>query len=155
MNANTDKTKRICCYICAVLMLLLLVLQFMPFWHYGEQGELSASINAYIWLPSEYKDLTKHLTAAIGEDYSINQVLIMPIVTLILEVCGIGFCLARRDHTITRVFPAACGLVGIWGYLAEPAFRLGANWGVHLIVCIAMLLVSAYSLYLQHKEYTA
>lgn len=152
MLTRLKANQKIHSYICAALMLLLLVLQFMPFWHYGEQGELSASINAYIWLPMDHNDLTDYLTASIGDDYVINQILFMPIVTLILEACGIPFCLFKSKHPASLLFPAACGFAGVWGYLTKPAFRLGANWGVHLALCIAMLLVAACALYTEYRS---
>jgi len=152
MNQLSAKKKRVFAWICAALMLALLALQFMPFWHYGEEGELSASISAYIWFPNDHKDLTTYLTEAVSEDYAIEQILLMPIVTLILGACGIVFCLIKADHPVTLLFPAACGLVGVWGYLAKPAFRLGANWGVHLAVCLAMLTVAVCALVLSNRR---
>ena len=109
---------RICNYICVVLMLVILVFQFLPFWHYStEEESFATSIQTYIWFPGECRDLDDYLAEQTGnEDIEAGQILGMPILVLVR------------------------------GFLSTPAFQLGSNWVVSLVLCIAVLLVSLVSL---------
>lgn len=131
--------------ICAVLMLVLLVLQFMPFWTYGDPAT-SVSIQGYIWFPGDHTGLSKAFTESVSADYSINDVLLMPILTLMMGAVGIVLCLIQSDNPFVSLLPAACGLAGTWGYLTGAAFHLGSGWVFHLILCIALLALGLISL---------
>ena len=115
---------RICNYICVVLMLVILVFQFLPFWHYStEEESFATSIQTYIWFPGECR-----------------------ILVLVSGAVGIVLCLIKAKSAIVSLLPAICGISGIWGFLSTPAFQLGSNWVVSLVLCIAVLLVSLVSL---------
>lgn len=131
--------------ICAVLMLVLLVLQFMPFWTYGDPAT-PVSIQGYIWFPGDHTGLDKALKESVSTDYSINDVLLMPILTLVLGAVGIVLCLIQSDNPFVSLLPAACGLAGTWGYLTGAAFHVGSGWEFHLILCIALLALGLISL---------
>lgn len=131
--------------ICAVLMLVLLVLQFMPFWTYSDPAT-SVSIQGYIWFPGDHTGLDKALKESVSADYSINDVLLMPILTLVLGAVGIVLCLIQSDNPFVSLLPAACGLAGTWGYLTGAAFHVGSGWEFHLILCIALLALGLISL---------
>ncbi len=142
----------VCNMICAVLMVILLVLQFCPFWQFGENQESSASIQGYIWFPTEHGDLETYFEEATGSDYSINSILIPPILTLVLGAAGIVLCLIKSNQIWASIFPIACGAVGIWGYLGKAVFKLGVNWQMHLVICIAMLVVGVVGCYMGYKD---
>lgn len=134
--------------ICAVLMLVLLVLlvlQFMPFGTYGDPAT-PVSIQGYIWFPGDHTGLDKALKESVSADYSINDVLLMPILTLVLGAVGIVLCLIQSDNPFVSLLPAACGLAGTWGYLTGAAFHVGSGWVFHLILCIALLALGLISL---------
>ena len=134
--------------ICAVLMLVLLVLlvlQFMPFGTYGDPAT-PVSSQGYIWFPGDHTGLDKALKESVSADYSINDVLLMPILTLVLGAVGIVLCLIQSDNPFVSLLPAACGLAGTWGYLTGAAFHVGSGWVFHLILCIALLALGLISL---------
>ena len=134
--------------ICAVLMLVLLVLlvlQFMPFGTYGDPAT-PVSIQGYIWFPGDHTGLDKALKESVSADYSINDVLLMPILTRVLGAVGIVLCLIQSDNPFVSLLPAACGLAGTWGYLTGAAFHVGSGWVFHLILCIALLALGLISL---------
>ncbi len=129
--------------ITIILMGVLLVLHFMPFWSYDG---ISTSIQSYIWFPTDHAPLESYIAGQVGSDYQINDILLMPILVLLLTVIGIILCIAKSDITFVSLIPLACGLVGVWGYLFQPAFQLGTNWVLHLLVCVAMIATSALSM---------
>lgn len=131
--------------ICAILMLVLLVMQFMPFWTYGDPAT-SVSIQGYIWFPGNHTGLDQALKESVSADYSINDVLLMPILTLVLGAAGIVLCLLKSANPFVSLLPAACGLAGTWGYLTGTAFHVGSGWVFHLILCIVLLALGLISL---------
>ena len=137
----------VCNVIAAVLMVVLLVLHFTPFWQYGDNQEQATSIQGYIWFPSDNGSLDKYIKANADPDHSVDSILTMPILVLILGAVGAAFCLAKADQLWTGIFPAACGAVGLWGYLSKAAFQLGTNWVLHMIVCIALILIGIAVIY--------
>lgn len=141
----------VCNLICALLLAVLLVLHFTPFWTYGENGETSA-IQGYIWFPSDHGELEKYFEEATGADHDINSILGMPILVLLLGTVGALFCLIKSDQMWTAIFPVACGVSGLWGYLSKAVFKLGTNWGLHLTLCIALIAMGAISLVIGYKD---
>jgi len=136
----------VCNVICAVLLLILLVFQFTPFWHYGEDASIATSINGYIWFPTENTQLENYLKEQLNSDFSVESILAMPIIVLLAGAIGFVLCLIKADNPIVSLLPAAAGAVGVWGYLTKGAFKLGANWQIHLILCFAILVIALVSL---------
>lgn len=135
--------------ICAVLMLCLLILQFTPFWSYNGK---TASISGYVWMPNDHSDLTSWFSAQLGSTVEIENVINVPILLLVLGAAGVIFCLAKSRSPIAALLPAACGIVGIYGCIAKPVFRLGTNWWIYLLLCIAMLAVAVVTIVFGFKE---
>lgn len=142
MNMDVNRKNKLVNWTCIALMAIMIVLQFMPFWCYGDQETQTASINGYIWFPNDHKELNHYLKTIAGSDFEVDQILLMPIFNLLAGFFGILLCLTKPHTPIIKILPAACGLVGLWGYLTEPVFRLGTNWGIHLLVCAALLIVA-------------
>lgn len=138
--------------VCALLMLAVLALQFAPYWHYGEAGEMSASIGQYVWFPTDYKDLDSHIAQQVGGDYSINQMVLTPIVLLVLSAAGAVLGLMKPGAKATAIVPTVCSLAGVWGYLTSPALKLGSTWGGHLAVCVLLLACGAVTLWWSAKD---
>lgn len=134
----TNRTS-ICNLISVILLIVLLVFQFTPFWSYGENGDLTASIQGYIWFPSDHSALEKYFEAETSADHTINAVLAMPILLLLVGAVGIVVGLLKADQVWVGTFPTVCGAVGLWGYLTKPVFQLGGNWHLQLILCLALL----------------
>jgi len=136
--------------ITIILMGVLLVLHFMPFWSYDGT---STSIQSYIWFPTAHAPLKSYIAGQVGGDFALTmEVVLMPVLVLILTVLGIILCIAKSDIAFVSLVPLACGLVGVWGYLCQPAFQLGTNWVLHLLVCVAMIAASALSLVFHLKN---
>lgn len=146
---HIKKNVSICNYVCAGLMLILLVLQFMPFW---EVPDKTVSIQSYIWQPDTNKEVTDYLRLKLGADYKIDQIIAMPIWSIILCVAGIICSLIKPKSFFTALIPAFCGVIGIWGYLTKPAFQLGTGWVLHLIICIIMLAIACITFFSHIKE---
>jgi len=143
-----EKSK-ICNIICIVLMGLLLVLHFMPFWSYDG---MTTSIQGYIWFPTDHAPLESYLAGQIGGDYSINSILLMPIMVLLTTVVGIVSSISMSDNLFVGILPLGCGLIGAVGYLSKAAFHLGTNWGLHLAVCVALAAVAALKMFFLAKN---
>lgn len=128
--------------LCALLCAVLLVLQFVPFW---AEGDGQVSISGYIWFPSDHKTLDSQLSAEI-EGYSINDAVPMAVLLLVLSVAGIVLCILKMNNALSALVPLACGLVGTFGYLLHPAYRMGSGWQLHCLVCVAMAALAAVAL---------
>ena len=136
------KTKTTC-WICAVLLLVLIVLQFIPFWHYGEP-EKATSINGYVWMPTDHTDLEKWLASeAEGANVTAGHLVLMPLLVLVLGVAAIILCFVQSDNVYSLLAPGVAGCIGAIGYLKEAALHLGSNWGIHLTLCIVIVLLAA------------
>ena len=131
--------------LCALLMIVLLVLQFSAFWTYGENNELSCSLQSYIWFPADNTALTKHLEALVP-GHAINSIIIMPLLVLVTAVLGIVLICVKPGQPHNALLPVACGAVGVWGYLSKAEFQLGAGWQLHLALCILIALCGLLSL---------
>lgn len=131
------------CIMCMGMMLMLLVLQFAPFWTYGEAGDMTASISRYVWMPTQVKELETSLQATLGSDFDVSQMVLCPIIVLVGAAAGAVLCLIKQDSIITPVVAVVTGLGGMIGYLSQPALRMGIGWGVHLALCIMILLTGA------------
>ncbi len=140
---------RICNIICVLLMGVLLVLQFLPFWSYDG---MSTSIQSYVWFPTDHAALNTYIAGSVGGEYSINSIVLMPILVLVTAVIGIVLCITMSDNIFVGLLPLGCGLAGIWGYLTKAALQLGTNWGLHLAVCIGMLAVAALRIFFMIKN---
>lgn len=127
--------------LCALAALALVVLQFIPYWHFGEGA--SASVNGYIWMPSDHSDLTKYFEEALDEKVDINNEIGTPILMLVLGVATIGLCCWKPKGPLPSLCGAAQGLTGVIGYLRSPVLRLGSLWGLQLGLSVAVLVLGA------------
>jgi len=133
--------------VCALLMLVLLAMQFLPYWTYGEEGTLQASIGQYVWFPGEYKELDTHLGEQLGKGYDITQMVTGPILVLVLSAVGAVLCLVKAGARATALLPMGCGAAGIVTYACTAALRLGSLWWVHLLLAAAILVCGAVTMH--------
>ena len=61
-------------------------------------------------------------------------------------------CAMYNDEPLMCLIPIIGGLIGAWGYLTTHAFQLGGNWILHLVVCIAMILIGVLTLLSGQKK---
>lgn len=151
MKTNLTTRHTVLNLTCALVMLVLLVLQFMPFWTYGEPAQ-SVSIQEYIWFPGNHTGLDKVMQATLYSDYKIDDILLMPILTLVLGAAGIVLCIFKADNPFVSLLPTACGAVSALGYLTHSAFQTGSNWTLHLLVCIILFVLGLVSLITTFKS---
>ena len=147
------KTKLIS-YISVILLAVLLVLQFMPYWQYpttvknketGDKEEVmvSASMQSYVWLVDENKDLSKIIQTELeNKDFVVDDIIGFPIIILVLGVLGIVFLLIKSDNFAFTLLPLAAGIIGIACLLTIPALKISsadaANHTAQLIVSILL-----------------
>ena len=149
MKTNRINTTQIVSFICAALSFLIVILQFTPFWQF-DGG--SVSIASYIWFPTDHSEVTDYLTGVLGNDYSINQIVVMHVLQLVLGVGGAVLCLMKSSSPLVVLVPAVTGAVGIWGFLSKPAYRLGGNWVFQLIIGIVLTVFAIVSLVYHLKK---
>lgn len=126
---------------CVALMILLIVLQWVPFWTYesAKNGTQTASIQQYVWTPTELTDLSKYLGEETGiSGFSVEKIMMTPLFELILFIAGAILCTWKGDRPLTALIPIAMGLLGVLGYLGSSAFSLGSGWSLHFLVCVVL-----------------
>ncbi len=147
MIKNAKKIAKVLCLVVALLMLGMLVMQFLPFW--STDGD-AASINGYVWIPKEHKELTKFFkdffTTQFGIKFSMNYIYLMPVIVFICCVLGISLCLIKPGNFLTFLLPIIGGFYGARGYLLNIVFHEGQNWQLHLALCIVTAAVAAIGL---------
>lgn len=146
MKNKKKSLSQICLYICIVLCLALIVTQFLPFWtnevsvknEEGERSnqEVTLSIWGYLSFPEEdtQKQFGKIFTSEFGDEFSLNNIAGTACLILGLGILSIIFILLKSDKPWTFMFPLACGISGVVGYLSEPVLQIGNLWIVHLIL---------------------
>ena len=131
----------------AVVILALLVMQFLPFWTTEKE---TVSINDYLWLPNEHKSVTKLFKAELDDKkFDPIKIVLWPVLTLVLGFAGIILCFIKKDTLLPYLMTILCGLTGTLTYLTNPVYQWGANWIVHLIVAIVVLVAGVAGLVLK------
>ena len=153
MKTGSMKLTKIMNIACAVLALVLLVMQFTPFWYMGGETE-PVSIGGYVWFPSDHGEVTSYLQEQVSSDFKVIDVIAMPILVLLLGAATIVLCVWKMSSPLVSLLPMACGLAGVWGFLAKAAFRLGATWGWQLALCLALIALGASALVMGLKKKT-
>ncbi len=124
-------------YINCVLMLALFVLQCRPLW---EVAGKEVSIQGYVWFPVDNPELTECLSMMLGREFKVDEIILMPILTAVLAFVGVGLSFKLAKYKALSLIPIACGLIGIWGYMSQEAFRMGSVWGrdIQLVLCVVI-----------------
>ena len=131
----------------AIVILALLVMQFLPFWSTEKE---TVSINDYLWMPNEHKSVTKLFKAELDDKkFDPIKIVLWPVLTLVLGVAGIILCFIKKDTLLPYLMTILCGLAGMLTYLTNPVYQWGANWIVHLIVAIVVLVAGVAGLVLK------
>ena len=139
--------------VCAVLMLAVLELQFTPFWHIGEgEEQQDVSIGAYVWFPSDHKEVDTYMKEQVSSDYTISGVVGVHSLVLVLSAVGLVLCLIKPTMPVTPVVVIGSSLSGLVGCLGMKAFQLGATWLWLLILFIAALVMGGLTLYWRMKQ---
>ena len=147
MRNKKNSLSQICLYFCIVLCFALIFVQMVfPFWTAevsvknadGERvmQEETLSLWGFLSFPEDdvQKQFNKNFTATYGDAYDINDVAGTGCLVLILGVVSIIFILLKPNKAWTFMFPLACGISGVIGYLTQPVLQAGNLWIVHLIL---------------------
>lgn len=133
--------------LCAAVLLVMTVLQFVPYWNFTtEAGDASCSLGGYVWFPRRHKDLTAYLQGQLGADFTVDRVYAMPAIQLITGLLGIAFLLLKPALPVGGICASVCGIAGLWGYLTNPALRLGGGWALHLLVSALVIVAGVLSI---------
>lgn len=124
--------------ICAVLLLALVVTQFLPFWTAEED---TSSISGLLWLANSHKGVNTMAVKSIGGALTLTNFAWTPALVLVLSVLGIVLCALRfKVSILVAIVALLSGLIGMYQYLAVPIFQAGANWMLHLVISIAVVI---------------
>ena len=151
MKLFTTRTS-LCNFICVLLMFVLLVFQFTPFWNIEGETAEAVSIGSYVWFPTDNGALDDYLKERVGNDFAVESILAMPLVTLFLGIIGMVVCLVKADKFYSCLIPAVVGLVGTVAFLTTPALQLGSGWVMQLILYIVTLAVSVTGIVFSVKD---
>lgn len=115
-------------------------LQIYRAFRYKDSSGCPFFFNGYVWLPGSHTELVSYLEANAGT-VDINDVIVMPIWTLLLAAVGIICCITCNSIPVTSAVSVVFGIIGLWGHLSCPVFRLSSFWGLHIVLCIAAILI--------------
>lgn len=160
-----------CNILLAVLIIVLLVLQFLPsYWTYSYKMadsddiiDLNPSLQGLIWWPVEnqefiwaedglnmptYKEtyFNEHGLKLNKKMHPINDVIGMPVASIAFGALAVVFCIFKLKRFWTAIFAALVGVFGVIGYMTVDIFRMNDMWIYHLAVCVAISVISLFSL---------
>ncbi len=139
---NVQTISKILSFVLVVVMLLMLVMQFQPFWS-TEDDE--ASLAGYIWVPKSHRALTKYFKNMYKDEFNLvfnmNNIFPMPVMVFACCILGIIVSMWKPGKWFSFLLPVLGGFYGAQGYLSQRIFQLGQNWQLHLMICIAILLL--------------
>lgn len=127
--------------LCLLLTLTIMILQFTPFWQLDSK---SVSINGLVWFPSDHKELIDYLMTELDGNFTMNGfgVVGFPILTLVLGAATFILCLMPDRRFLSGIIGTVFGSVSAVGYIINAAMRLGTNWQLHLVLCLAVAVLS-------------
>ena len=136
----------------------------IAYW-YIDQEQPTASIAGYIALPKHHTGLSAKFYPYVEQElrntvprpnniteqaYTNALQLAVPntvsttgLLILLLAGFGLYITAVKASKAWTALLPFAAGIVGVCQYLGNSLYQLGANWQIHLAICIAALVVSA------------
>lgn len=139
-SKSYSTTIRLVSYLSAALMLAQVILMFVPYYN---NGEVTTSIQGYVWLDfAAFKNYFKDVFAGMGLEYKINDEVGGPILVLVLGVVGIVFNVIASEKIRAIVISLAYGIAGLWAFLTTITLKLGSMWIVHLILMIVVLVLA-------------
>lgn len=108
----------------------------------ADRSGVKVSIQQYIWMPTceSCAGVTEYFETQY-EDFKINDIILMPALTVVLTVAMVFFGVLRSKPWAS-VLALIAGLLTTITYLTEPIFQAGINWQYHLYISIALLVVS-------------
>ena len=144
-----------------ILLAAILVLQFLPYWQYTTNMkidgvktdvEVTASMQGYVWLPEDNKDLTKLFQEETdNKKFAAGDVITLPVATLFLAVIGIVFTVINPNFKFLFLFPLAVGIIGIVCLLTNPVFKIqpdfnSLNYTLQFVCSILLTAIGAVKL---------
>ena len=149
MNTLPAPNRKVCVlnYICAALALALIATQFLPFWgcyQCGTCGEGKIiSILQYVLFANNHKSgLTTILQDYYIPGFKAMDVVGTSVLILLTGAFSIFLCVSKSHKISSTLAPLAAGLCCVIGYLIQPAYQMGQLWILHLVIGIALIVVS-------------
>lgn len=154
MRNKKTTLSQICLFICVALCLALIVTQFLPFWSAevsvknadGDEVTQQETLSIWGFLSFPENDVQKqfatNFSSTYGEEYNINDVAATACLILALGLLTAIFVILKPNKVWTFMFPLACGISGVFGYLTQPVLQSGSLWILHLILCALIVAVS-------------
>ncbi len=134
----------------SILMLALVILHFIPYWRY--QGE-SVSLAAYLWRPYEHTAFTTVFRSYFGKGFKVSLLFALPLaLTLAANAVGTVLCTLKSGHRAVWLVPVISAILGLYGFLSAPAYRLSGLWLLHVILYALMLVLGILGLILAGKK---
>ena len=146
--------------ICTLLILVLAAMQFLPFWSCTgcknhEDGMIS--ISDYLWQTKNHTPVTNKMTEVYQNHYGgnlkdengkkwkfeANDVVTIPLVAVITGIIAFVGLVLKPKKILSTFAAFVGGAVGVFGYLTNLALQAGQNWVLHLVVAIAVTVVSS------------
>jgi len=152
MSKISERFVPVCNFISSALMVVVAIFQFLPFWQYDGT---TTSISSYVWFPQDKDALELYLRSQVGSGFTVDEIVISAVGTVVFSIVGILFCLWKWDNFGVSILPVICGGCGLWGYLTEPVMRLGVNWQWQALVCGILCVTGLLSLgigFCQYRE---
>lgn len=133
--------------ICSLLMLATLGIMFIPF----KFGEHTASIMGYLLLPKNYKSGFGSEFAASIPDFSINDVIMIPLLILVLGMMVSIFNAGYHKNMVTPILSIVWGVLCIVGALVNPLIVLDSKFIIYIVLSAIVVLAAAFNLYQHYK----
>jgi len=75
-----------------------------------------------------------------------NLLITSELLLLLCAAFGLILVLMKPGKAWTTLVPFAAGVIGVWQYLGNGLYQTGANWEIHLVICIAAITVASMNL---------
>lgn len=121
--------------ICSGLMLITTALMFIPFEFEGK----TASIMGYMLLPVNYKSTFGPVFENWVADFSINSVVIIPILLFVISVLGSIICAGYHKNAAPTLLAMAWGVICILGCIINPLMVLDSKFIIYIILAVGVL----------------
>lgn len=128
--------------ICSGLMLATTALMFVPF----NFMEKTASVMGYMLLPVNYKSTFGPVFEKAVVDFSINDVVTIPVVLFVVALLGSIICAGYHKNSAPTLLAMAWGVVCILGCILNPLIALDSLKIVYIVFAVGVIVAGVLNL---------
>lgn len=128
--------------ICSGLMLATTALMFVPFTFM----EKTASVMGYMLLPVNYKNSFGPVFEKAVENFSINDIVTVPVVLFVVALLGSIFCAGYHKNSAPTLLAMAWGVVCILGCILNPLMVLDGLNIVYVVFAAGVIVAGVLNL---------